>query len=75
MSFRSALDPPCVRKTCTLENAIAWLYLKGVSSGNMSEVLRALLESKSNESSPSIVSRLKQQWRARDMSRQRFVYL
>lgn len=37
VTFRSALVPPYVRKTRTLEAALPWLYLKGVSSGEMGE--------------------------------------
>ena len=35
VTFRSALVPPYVRKTKTLEAALPWLYLKGISSGEM----------------------------------------
>ena len=39
VTFRSALVPPYRRKTRSLEAAIPWLYLKGVSTGEMSEAL------------------------------------
>jgi putative transposase len=39
VTFRSALVPPYIRKTKTLEAALPWLYLKGVSSGEMGEAL------------------------------------
>ena len=39
VTFRSALVPPYVRKTRTLEAALPWLYLKGISSGEMSATL------------------------------------
>ena len=32
ISFRSALVPPYVRKTSSMEAALPWLYLKGVST-------------------------------------------
>ena len=35
VTFHSALVPPYVRKTKALEAALPWLYLKGVSSGEM----------------------------------------
>ena len=35
VTFHSALAPPYVRKTRSLEAALPWLYLKGVSSGEM----------------------------------------
>ena len=43
VTFRSALVPPYVRKTQSLEAALPWLYLKGVSSGEMSEALKVLV--------------------------------
>ena len=35
VTFHSALVPPYVRKTKTLEAALPWLYLKGISTGEM----------------------------------------
>ena len=43
VTFRSALVPPYVRRTKTLEAALPWLYLKGVSSGEMGAALKVLL--------------------------------
>ena len=43
MTFRSALVPPYIRKTKSLEAAVPWLYLKGVSSGEMGEALKVLV--------------------------------
>ena len=37
LTFRSALVSPYVRKTRSLEAALPWLYLKGVSTGEMGE--------------------------------------
>ena len=42
VTFRSALVPPYVRKAKSLEAALPWLYLKGVSSGEMGAALQAL---------------------------------
>ena len=42
VTFRSALVPPYVRKTRSLEAALPWLYLKGVSSGEMEDALKVL---------------------------------
>ena len=41
ITFRSALVPPYVRKTASLEAAIPWLYLKGISTGEMQGALEA----------------------------------
>ena len=62
VTFRSALVPPYVRKTASLEAAIPWLYLKGVSSGEMSTALEVLVGSEARGLSASTVSRLKQVW-------------
>ncbi len=40
-AFRSALVPPYVRKTASLEAAIPWLYLKGISTGEMQAPLES----------------------------------
>ena len=40
VTFRSALVPPYIRKTKSMEAAVPWLYLKGVSSGEMGDALR-----------------------------------
>ena len=60
VTFRSALVPPYVRKTRSLEAALPWLYLKGVSSGEMEEALKVLVGPQARGLSASTVSRLKQ---------------
>jgi len=62
VTFRSALVPPYVRKTRTLEAALPWLYLKGVSSGEMGAALEVLVGPEAKGLSASTVSRLKQTW-------------
>ena len=62
VTFRSALVPPYVRKTRSLEAAIPWLYLKGVSTGEMGDALGALVGKEAKGLSSSTVSRLKQEW-------------
>ena len=62
VTFRSALVPPYVRKTRSLEAALPWLYLKGVSSGEMGEALKVLIGPEAKGLSASTVSRLKQIW-------------
>ncbi|MBC8553697.1 MAG: IS256 family transposase [Candidatus Brocadiales bacterium] len=62
VTFHSALVPPYVRKTKTLEAALPWLYLKGISTGEMREALKVLVGPKATGLSPSVVSRLKQVW-------------
>lgn len=62
VTFRSALVPPSVRKTRSLEAALPWLYLKGVSSGEMEAALEVLVGPEAKGLSASTVSRLKQSW-------------
>ena len=62
VTFRSALVPPYVRKTKSLEAALPWLYLKGISSGEMGEALKVLVGPEATGLSASTVSRLKQVW-------------
>lgn len=63
VTFRSALVPPYVRKTRSLEAALPWLYLKGISTGEMQTALEALVGSEAKGLSASTVARLKQTWR------------
>ena len=62
ITFRSALVPPYVRKTRSLEAALPWLYLKGISTGEMHEALKVLVGPEAAGLSASTVSRLKQVW-------------
>lgn len=82
VTFRSALIPPYVRKTKSLEAALPWLYLKGVSSGEMGEALKVLVGPDAEGLSASTLSRLKQVWsqeyatfRQRDLSKDQWVYI
>ena len=61
---------------------VPWLYLKGISSGEMGEVLGVLLGQEAKGFSAGVVSRLKaeweeerEQWMARKLSKERWVYL
>ena len=62
VTFRSALVPPYVRKTASLEAALPWLYLKGISTGEMGEALKVLLGPQAEGFSAGTISRLKQVW-------------
>jgi transposase-like protein len=79
--FHSALLPPYIRRSKSLEALLPWLYLKGVSSGDFSEALQALLGPDAPGLSPATLSRLKQgwqeelaQWQQRDLTGKRYVY-
>src|SRR5512135_1169996 len=41
--FTPAVLPPYLRRTKSLEELIPWLYLKGISTGDFSEALQAIL--------------------------------
>lgn len=45
-----------------MEAALPWLYLKGVSTGEMAEALKLLVGSNANGFSAATVSRLKKEW-------------
>jgi putative transposase len=82
MRFTSAILPPYLRKTRSVEELIPWLYLKGISTGDFSEALAALLGPEAPGLSATTVVRLKEVWRReyeawcrRDLSDEQYVYL
>jgi putative transposase len=79
--FNSAVVPPYVRKSARVSAALPWLYLRGISTGDMSEALGIMLGGEVSGMSPNTVSRLKAQWaeehaqwNRRDLSSARWVY-
>ncbi len=82
VTFHSALVPPYVRKTRSLEAALPWLYLKGISIGEMGEALKVLVGPDATGLSASMVSKLKQawgeeyrDWNQQRLDRERWVYI
>jgi putative transposase len=80
--FHSALVPPYVRKSRSLEAALPWLYLKGISTGEMSEALKLLVGPDAEGLSASTISRVKQvwaqeyqQWNGRRLDKDKWVYI
>ena len=61
-TFTSAILPPYLRKTKSVEELVPWLYLKGVSTGDFSEALQALLGPDAPGLSATTVTRLKATW-------------
>ncbi len=64
-----------------MEAALPWLYLRGISTGDMQEALSVLLGEEAKGLSPAVVSRLKAAWaeedaagNRRDRSAERYVY-
>ena len=60
--FHSQLVPPYVRRAKSLDTALPWLYLHGVSTGDMKEALSALLGKDAAGLSAPVVARLKRRW-------------
>jgi len=60
--FTSRILPKYMRRTRSLDALIPWLYLKGVSTGDFSEALSALLGPDAPGLSQATVSRLKAAW-------------
>jgi putative transposase len=80
--FSSAILPPYLRKTKSIEELIPWLYLKGISTGDFSEALQALLGPDAKGLSATTVTRLKgiwqdeyQAWSKRSLAGKRYVYV
>jgi transposase-like protein len=81
-AFASAILPPYLRKARSLEELIPWLYLKGVSTGDFADALRALLGPDAPGLSATTVTRLKAAWEAeyeawskRSLEGKRYVYV
>ncbi len=82
IKFRSSLVPPYLRKAKSVEELRPWLYLKGISTGDVSEAQAALLGPDAEGLSASTITRLKatwweeyEAWRKRDLSGKRYVYI
>lgn len=80
--FSSSILPPYLRRTKSIEELLPWLYLKGVSTGDFSEALAALLGKNAPGLSASTISRLKdawseelKEWHQRSLRGKEYVYL
>ncbi len=80
--FTSKILPPYLRKAKNIDELIPWLYLKGVSTGDFTEALQALLGPNCPGLSATAVTRLvsqwqneHQQWTQRDLSDKHYVYI
>jgi putative transposase len=79
--FSSSILPPYLRRSKSIDELIPWLYLKGISTGDFSEALQALLGEDAKGLSPNVIVRLKEQWcqeydqwSRRDLSEKQYVY-
>lgn len=80
--FTSAILPPYLRKTKSIEELLPWLYLKGVSTGDFSEALSALLGPDSPGLSATTITRLvsawqeeHREWSKRSLEGKEYVYV
>jgi putative transposase len=80
--FTSKILPPYLRKTKSIEELIPWLYLKGVSTGDFSEALKALVGPDCPGLSATTITRLKsiweeefQEWNKRSLHGKQYVYI
>src|SRR5437763_4409590 len=81
-AFTPAVLPPYLRRTKSLDELIPWLYLKGVSTGDFSEALTAILGPDAPNLSATTITRLKAAWEAdheacstRSLAGQHYVYV
>ena len=80
--FTSAILPPYMRRAPSIDSLIPALYLRGVSSGDFSEALAAILGENAPGLSHTNICRLKEVWEEefkawsqRDLSGKRYVYI
>ncbi len=60
--FSSKILPPYLRRTKSIDELIPWLYLKGISTGDFTEALQALLGPHAPGLSATNIVRLKESW-------------
>lgn len=82
LRYQSKLIPPYLRRAKSVEELLPWLYLRGISTGDFSDALSALLGPDAPGLSAPTISRLKkswvkdyESWRNRDLSGKRYVYV
>lgn len=80
--FSPTILPPYMRRSKSIETLLPILYLKGISTGDFSEALAALLGKDAAGLSASAIGRLKDgwqdehaAWQKRDLSMRRYVYI
>ena len=80
--FTSRMLPPYMRRIPSMDALIPALYLRGISTGDFSEALEAILGPQAKGLSPTNIVRLKEvwkqeyeQWRKRDLKEKHYVYV
>lgn len=81
IGFQSLIVPPYLRRSKSVKELLPYLYLKGISTGDFGDALKALLGADAPGLSAKTISRLKASWQGdydgwckRDLSRKRYVY-
>jgi transposase-like protein len=81
-TFHSRILPPYMRRSPRLEEAVPVLYLRGLSTGDFSEALEALLGSEATGFSATTITRLVnvwqeeyKAWRKRSLAGKEYVYI
>ena len=79
--FKSSIIPPYLRRTRNIDELLPVLYLKGISTGDFTEALEAILGKQIIGLSAQNIVRLKQiweqeynEWTKRDLSKVQYVY-
>ena len=79
--FKSSIIPPYLRRTKNIDELLPVLYLKGISTGDFTEALEAILGKQVIGLSAQTIVRLKQiweqeynEWTKRDLSKVQYVY-
>jgi len=82
IKFSSSILPRYLRRTRSIEELLPWLYLKGLSTGDFSSALTALLGQDAPGLSAATISRLKEVWKEqyerwskRDLTNKNYVYI
>jgi putative transposase len=80
--FSSQILPPYLRRTKSLDELLPWLYLRGISTGDFTEALQALLGPQAPGLSATNIVRLKDSWQQewknwskRSLAEKVYVYL
>jgi len=81
-TFTSKILPPYMRRSPRLEEAVPVLYLRGLSTGDFSEALEALLGSEASGFSATTITRLLKVWqeeysvwRKRSLAGKEYIYV
>jgi len=80
--FKSSIIPPYLRRAANINELLPVLYLKGISTGDFTEALQAMLGKDVIGLSPDTIVRLKriwedeyEIWNKRDLSNECYVYI